>query len=145
MPSNQKINFTFNFDKGNYQYSGTFSGEGAFIAKEIVRGAGETLQLGDSLSLATNYNLYHFSASYTKSDGYEISCDMYPCVRESDGVAGMYDIENDVFFAVVGNDKPNFQVEAVVVPVLSSNSKGINSMKADVSSKATNVTSTNNA
>ena len=64
---------------------------------------------------------------------------MYPCMRESDGAVGMYDIVQNAFRIVEGNPSPNYESADIIVPVLSTKTKGIHSIRADIQARATNV------
>jgi hypothetical protein len=82
-----------------------------------------------------NQKIYHFSYSQNG----QTLCDMYPCVRESDGLVGMYDIVRNNFFRVDWEENPKYETSEIIVPVLSITTRGINSMKSDIFCKATDI------
>ena len=83
-----------------------------------------------------NYKLYHFAYS---QNGVKI-CDMYPCMRKSDGVVGVYDIVQNIFEPISGSATPKYEYETadIVVPALSATTRGIHSMRANILCKAVN-------
>lgn len=135
VPTNQKINFNLKCGNGNYEYSGEFNGTGTYYGDDVIYTKTETMWLGTTYGRNTDFELYHFSYS---QDGVKL-CDMYPCMRESDGAIGVYDVIQNTFRVVEGNPNPNYESADTVVPVLSTTARGIHSMRADILCKATNT------
>lgn len=135
VPENQKINFNLKCGKGKYEYSGSFNDSGTYVGDNIIYTKIEGLMLGTTYGRNTDFKLYHFAYS---QDGIQL-CDMYPCMRESDGAIGVYDIVQEAFRIVEGNSSPKYESANIVVPVLSVTTKGIHSMRADILCKATNT------
>lgn len=135
IPKNQKINFNLKCGNGKYEYSGAFNGSGNYYGADVIYTVDETMALGSTFGRNTNYKLYHFAYS---QDGTKL-CDMYPCMRKSDGAIGVYDIVQNAFRVIYGNPSPNYESADTVVPVLSTTTRGIHSMRADILCKATNT------
>ena len=132
VPTNQKINLNIKFADGKYKYSGTFNGEGnSYVSKIYTK---ETLYLGSLNTSDRNCKLHRFA--YSES-GVKL-CDLYPCIQESNGTIGVYDIVRNKFISVYGGSTPNYESADTVVPVLSTTARGIHSMRADILCKATN-------
>lgn len=130
VPPEQKINLVIECKGNQYSYSGTFQGNGK-LYWEVVD-TRRTIEIGDGIKI------YHFSYS---QNGKKL-CDFYPCIRESDQKIGMYDTVNNYFaFPYSEYGTPNIKYESsnVVIPTLSINSQGINSMKSNVRCTATNA------
>lgn len=130
VPPEQKINLVIECKGKQYSYSGTFQGNGELYWE--VGNTRRTIEIGDGIKI------YHFSCSQNG----EKLCDFYPCVRESDQKIGMYDTVNNYFtFPYSEYGTPNIKYESsdVVIPALSINSQGINSMKSNVRCTATNA------
>lgn len=130
VPPEQKINLVIECKGNQYSYSGTFQGNGKLYWE--VGNTRRTIEIGDGIKI------YHFSYSQNG----EKLCDFYPCVRESDQKIGMYDTVNNYFtFPYSEYGTPNIKYESsdVVIPALSINSQGINSMKSNVRCTATNA------
>lgn len=132
VPTNQKINLNIKFADGKYKYSGTFNGEGnSYVSKIYTK---ETLYLGSLNTSDRNCKLHRFA--YSES-GVKL-CDLYPCIQESNGTIGVYDIVRNKFISVYGGSTLNYESADTVVPVLSATARGIHSMRADILCKATN-------
>lgn len=129
VPNNQKIDFTLKCGKGQYNYSGTFNGNGEYW------GSLDSIITKSVMQINGNQKIYHFSYS---QNGQTLR-DMYPCVRESDGLVGMYDIVHNDFHRVDGEENPKYETSEIIVPVLSITTRGINSMKSDIFCKATHI------
>ena len=130
VPPEQKINLVIECKGKQYSYSGTFQGNGELYSE--VGNTRRTIEIGDGIKI------YHFSYS---QNGKKL-CDFYPCIRESDQKIGMYDTVNNYFtFPYSEYGTPNIKYESsnVVIPTLSINSQGINSMKSNVRCTATNA------
>lgn len=131
VPPKQKINLVIECKEGQYSYSGTFQGNG-YLSWGSAINTRRTMEIGNGIKL------YHFSYSQNG----EKLCDFYPCIRESDQKIGMYDIVNNYFTYPYSNEygTPIIRCESsdVIIPVLSINSQGIHSMKADILCKAVN-------
>lgn len=130
VPPEQKINLVIECKGKQYSYSGTFQGNGGLYWE--VGNTRRTIEIGDGIKI------YHFSYS---QNGKKL-CDFYPCIRESDQKIGMYDTVNNYFtFPYSEHGTPNIKYESsdVVIPALSINSQGINSMKSNVRCTATNA------
>jgi len=134
-PKNQKLNLKIRCGNGRYEYNGSFSGNGTYNGDDVIYTKANGIMLGTSYGRNTDFELYHFVYS---QDGVKL-CDMYPCMRESDGAIGVYDIVQNAFRVVEGNPNPNYESADIVVPVLSTTTKGIHSMRADILCKATNT------
>lgn len=136
VPLNQKINFNLKCGKGQYQYKGTFIGNGDYYGGNTIDTRDVSLALGNAQSGEVNYKLYHFAYS---QNGVKM-CDMYPCIRKSDGVVGVYDIVQNIFEPISGSANPKYEYETgdIVVPVLSATTNGIHSMRTNVLCKAVN-------
>lgn len=135
IPENQKININIKCGKGNYEYSGVFNGSGGYHGDYTIYTKDNSIVLGSLDTTARNYKLYHFAYS---QGGVKL-CDMYPCIRQSDGAIGVYDIVQNAFRVVQGNSSPNYESADTVIPVLSTTARGIHSMRADILCKATNT------
>lgn len=133
-PKNQKLNLKLLCGNGKYEYKGSFSGKGNYNGSDVIHTKTESMTLGTTYGRNVNFKLYHFAYSQNG----EKLCDMYPCMRESDGAIGVYDIVQNAFRVVVGNPSPNYESADIVVPVLSTTTRGIHSMRADILCKATN-------
>ena len=130
VPPEQKINLVIECKGNQYSYSGTFQGNGKLYWE--VGNTHRTIEIGDGIKI------YHFSYSQNG----EKLCDFYPCVRESDQKIGMYDTVNNYFtFPYSEYGTPNIKYESsdIIIPALSINSQGINSMKSNVRCTATNA------
>ena len=130
VPPEQKINLVIECKGNQYSYSGTFQGNGKLYWE--VGNTRRTIEIGDGIKI------YHFSYS---QNGKKL-CDFYPCVRESDQKIGMYDTVNNYFaFPYSEYGTPNIKYESsdIIIPALSINSQGINSMKSNVRCTATNA------
>ena len=134
-PKNQKLNLKILCGNGKYEYAGSFSGNGTYNGDDVIYTKTNEIILGTTYGRETDYKLYHFAYS---QDGVKL-CDMYPCMRESDGAIGVYDIVQNVFRVVQGNPSPNYESADTVIPVLSTTARGIHSMRADILCKATNT------
>ena len=136
VPLNQKINFNLKCGKQRYQYKGTFIGNGDYYGGDTIDTGDVSLDLGNAQGGEVNYKLYHFAYS---QNGVKM-CDMYPCIRKSDGVVGVYDIVQNIFEPISGSANPQYEYETadIVVPVLSATTRGIHSMRANVLCKAVN-------
>ena len=127
-PKNQKIKL--NIKRGNNKciYSGTFNG----VTEYTIMGNEFT---GDAPILFNPCKFYHFAYS---QDGVKI-CDLKPCIRESDKAIGVYNTVNGQFIEAYGmGTSPKYETLGSVIPVLSSNTNGIHSMKSDIVCKAIN-------
>ena len=136
VPLNQKINFNLKCGKQQYQYRGTFIGNGDYYGGNTIDTDDVSLNLGNSQGSVVNYKLYHFAYS---QNGVKM-CDMYPCMRKSDGVVGVYDIVQNIFEPISGSATPKYEYETadIVVPALSATTRGIHSMRANILCKAVN-------
>lgn len=134
-PKNQKLNLKICCGNGRYEYNGSFSGSGTYKGDDVIYTKKNSIMLGTSYGRDVDFKLYHFAYS----QGGEQLCDMYPCIRESDGAIGVYDIVQNAFIVISGNPKPNYESADIVIPTLSITSKGIHSMRADILCKATNT------
>ena len=134
-PKKQKLNLKIRCGNGRYEYNGSFSGNGTYNGDDVIHTKANEIMLGTSYGRNTDFELYHFSYS----QGGTKLCDMYPCMRQSDGAIGVYDIVQNAFRIVEGNPSPNYESADIVIPTLSITSKGIHSMRADILSKATNT------
>lgn len=134
-PKKQKLNLKIRCGNGRYEYNGSFSGNGTYNGDDVIHTKANEIMLGTSYGRNTDFELYHFSYS----QGGTKLCDMYPCMRESDGAVGVYDIVQNIFRVVYGNPSPNYESADTVVPVLSTTARGIHSMRADILCKATNT------
>lgn len=134
-PKNQKLNLKILCGNGKYEYKGSFSGNGTYNGDDVIHTKTNEIILGTTYGRETDYKLYHFAYS---QDGVKL-CDMHPCMRESDGAIGVYDIVQNAFRVVRGNSSPNYESANIVVPVLSTTARGIHSMRADILCKATNT------
>lgn len=134
-PKKQKLNLKIRCGNGRYEYNGSFSGNGTYNGDNVIHTKANEIMLGTSYGRNTDFELYHFSYS----QGGTKLCDMYPCMRESDGAVGVYDIVQNIFRVVYGNPSPNYESADTVVPVLSTTARGIHSMRADILCKATNT------
>lgn len=126
-PKNQKIKL--NIKRGNNKciYSGTFNGVTEYLTGNEFKGAAPIL--------FHPCKFYHFSYS---QDGVKI-CDLKPCIRESDKAFGVYNTVNGQFIEAYGmGTSPKYETLGSVIPVLSSNTSGIHSMKSDIVCKAVN-------
>ena len=127
-PKNQKIKL--NIKRGNNKciYSGTFNG----VTEYTIMGNEFT---GDAPILFNPCKFYHFAYS---QDGVKI-CDLKPCIRKSDKAIGVYNTVNGQFIEANGmGTSPKYETLGSVIPVLSSNTNGIHSMKSDIVCKAVN-------
>lgn len=127
-PKNQKIKL--NIKRGNNKciYSGTFNGVTEYLltTNEFT---------GAAPILFHPCKFYHFAYS---QDGVKI-CDLKPCIRESDKAIGVYNTVNGQFIEAYGmGTSPKYETLGSVIPVLSSNTSGIHSMKSDIVCKAVN-------
>ena len=134
-PKNQKLNLKIRCGNGRYEYNGSFSGNGTYNGDDVIYTKTNEIILGTTYGRETDYKLYHFAYS---QDGIKL-CDMYPCMRESDGAIGVYDIMQNAFRVIYGNSNPNYESADTVVPVLSTTTRGIHSMRANILCKATNT------
>ena len=139
MPPNQKINFDLKFGKTRYEYSGAFSGSGTYNGRDFIKFKDNYMilgEVGESIGeeTLTNYKLYGFK--YWENG--ICLCEMYPCMSDNNEV-GLYDIVRNTFFAVQGNPNPNYESGNIVIPILSTTTRGIHSMRADILCKATNT------
>lgn len=128
-PINQKIKL--NIKRGNNKciYSGTFNG-----ATGDTNTSANEFTGGGSI-LFNPCKFYHFAYS---QDGVKI-CDLKPCIRESDKAIGVYNTVNGQFIEAYGmGTSPKYETLGSVIPVLSSNTSGIHSMKSDIVCKAVN-------
>ena len=92
-PKNQKLNLKIRCGNGRYEYNGSFSGNGLYHGDDVIYTKTNEIILGTSHGRSTDFELYHFAYS----QGGEKLCDMYPCMRESDGAVGVYDIVQNAF------------------------------------------------
>lgn len=134
-PKNQKLNLKLLCGNGRYEYKGSFSGNGTYNGDDVIYTKTNEIILGTAHGRNVDFKLCHFAYS---QGGVKL-CDMYPCMRESDGAIGVYDIVQNAFRVVEGNPNPNYESADIVVPVLSTTTKGIHSMRADILCKATNA------
>ena len=132
VPLNQKINFNLKCGKGEYQYSGAFIGNGGYFGDDKINTGNVSLKLGSRGY--SGYKLYHFAYS---QNGVKM-CDMYPCIRKSDSVVGVYDIVQNIFEPISGSANSQYETGDIVVPVLSATTRGIHSMRTNVLCKAVN-------
>ena len=126
-PKNQKIKL--NIKRGNNKciYSGTFNGVTEYLTGNEFKSAAPIL--------FHPCKFYHFAYS---QDGVKI-CDLKPCIRESDKAIGVYNTVNGQFIEAYGmGTSPKYETLGSVIPVLSSNTSGIHSMKSDIVCKAVN-------
>ena len=136
VPINQKINLNIKCGNKKYVYKGTFNGNGSYYDLDnTIYTKVEPLILGSATGTEVNYKLYHFAYS----QGGNKMCDMYPCMRKSDGVIGVYDIVQNTFKSVHGIAHPEYETADTVIPILSTTTRGIHSMRADILCKATNT------
>lgn len=136
VPINQKINLNIKCGNTKYEYKGTFNGNGSYYDLDnTIYTKAEPLILGSATGTEVNYKLYHFAYS----QGGNKMCDMYPCMRKSDGVIGVYDIVRNTFKSVQGIARPEYETADTVIPILSTTTRGIHSMRADILCKATNT------
>lgn len=136
VPINQKINLNIKCGNEKYAYKGTFNGNGSYYDLDnTISTQNEPLILGSIKGTGVNYKLYHFAYS----QGGNKMCDMYPCMRKSDGVIGVYDIVRNTFKSVHGIAHPEYETADTVIPILSTTTRGIHSMRADILCKATNT------
>lgn len=136
VPTNQKINLKIKCGKLNYEYSGTFNGSGTYYdLNDTIYTRDIGLVLGNSAGLGVNCKIYHFAYS----QGGVKMCDLYPCMRKSDGVIGVYDITQNAFKSVQGITHPEYETADTVIPILSTTTRGIHSMRSDILCKATNT------
>ena len=136
VPINQKIKLNIKCGNKKYEYKGTFNGNGSYYDLDnTIYTKAEPLILGSATGTEVNYKLYHFAYS----QGGNKMCDMYPCMRKSDGVVGVYDIVRNTFKSVQGNAHPEYETADTVIPILSTITSGIHSMRADILCKATNT------
>ena len=136
VPINQKINLNIKCGNEKYVYKGTFNGVGSYFDIDTtISTQNEPLILGSATGTEVNYKLYHFAYS----QGGNKMCDMYPCMRKSDGVIGVYDIVRNTFKSVQGNAHTEYETADTVIPILSTITSGIHSMRADILCKSTNT------
>lgn len=143
-PINQKLTLNFKICKNEetneweYQYSGTFGGNGsANIYADITT---DIWELGNSgeLDNVPKCKIYSFSYHQAETiENYVNDTELYPCIRKSDGLIGMVDIITNEFYQVNNQAKCDYEFSDIAVPILSSSASGIHSMIADIRCKAT--------
>ena len=128
---NQKISFNLKINGNHFEYGDMFNGEGDIWSGDIG-GIDSPIYLG---RWDSKYRIYHFS--YTQ-DGIT-QFDMYPCKRKDDGILGMYDFVSQEFVEFDENPPTNFGFADVIIPPLYVNANGINSIRANIDCKATEI------
>lgn len=127
-PKNQKIKLNIKLGNNKCIYSGTFNGVTEYPFTENGFTGGGSI-------LFEPCKFYHFAYS---QDGVKI-CDLKPCIRKSDKAIGVYNTVNGQFIEAYGmGTSPKYETLGSVIPVLSSNTNGIHSMKSDIVCKAVN-------
>ena len=125
-PKNQKIKLNIKMGNNKCIYSGTFNGVTEYPFTKFT---------GKAPILFKPCKFYHFAYS---QDGVKI-CDLKPCIRKSDKAIGVYNTVNGQFIEAYGmGTSPKYETLGSVIPVLSSNTNGIHSMKSDIVCKAVN-------
>jgi hypothetical protein len=135
VPKNQRINLEFIVSENTCVYSGTYNG-----TVEINNYSNEgnvPLALGSN-GIATDFEIYEFVFEKTQTNIVE---EYVPCLNSNNEI-GFYLFENGKshFFykpQIIGEQEIKYGGYAV--PVLSCFSKGIHSMIADISCKATDI------
>lgn len=129
--TNQKTFLKLKFENGECKVSGVYNS--SKILPWINIDTRNDLIIG-SLTYS-NFRFFHFELY---QDGV-LNLDLHPCKRNSDGCVGLYNTVSKEFLLMEGNLYPNSQGANIFIPVLSSNAKGIHSMKTDIYCKATNI------